>query len=819
MSALRALRAIFPTLCRSRYVDQSPLFIAVPHSEDPTQYRQVQELFLELLDTPPSERDQALERRAATDPELSRRVALMLASEPGSSLDESFFDRGGEPRRFGPYEVVRTVARGGMGEVVVAKRIDGEYEREVAIKVMRVDHASQLLLKRFLRERQTLARLDHEYIARLLDGGTTEGGEPYLVMEYVDGEQADVFAAKLDLRERLELLVRICEAVEHAHQLGVVHRDLKPSNILVRPDGKPRLLDFGIARPEEEPHRTSSESLTRTGHRLFTPEFASPEQVRGESVTPQSDQFSLGVLLYLFLCGESPWGKARDLHDLERAIVSSDPLPPSRRLRGTARRRLPRDLDAIALQCLEKRPARRYASVAELREDLRRHLAGRPVRARRIHTLERAGRFVARNPLIPVAAILLIVAGVAALAAWRSTEREADRRDELVGAVRDRVETSRDKWFAGSLDDADAELGAALDAARELPGEDELLGSILAQMAINAGLRKEWARALELVDDAEAALERTASVDHEVILQLLLTRSNAHFHTADGPPSEEHSLAALRYAREHMEPGNALRVDAILGWSDELRRKGRTEEALALVDDVIAEVREFKPQHKVLGRFLNHRAVVLAECGRAAEAIDEYRNVLEAIGWHHGEGHPAFGSVRLNLASALFRVGRRGEAQPEYEKSLANCRVNQKTSLVAANLHFLARVHLWRGELDVARRYVLEAIELRKEPGLGAHLDRSRVILALIDEADGRAAAARAILEPFLASAQAGDLLPDVEADARRAHGTMLLRKGRLDDGRAELERALELCEGAPHVYVDLRSRIQRALAGEFETR
>jgi serine/threonine protein kinase len=316
--------------------------------------------------------------------------------------------------RIGAYKIVREIGRGGMGAVYLAVRADSEYQKRVAIKLVKRGMDTDFILRRFRNERQILASLDHPNIARLLDGGTTADGLPYFVMEYIEGQPLYRYCdgEKLTIHERLRLFTNICNAVAYAHQNLVVHRDIKPSNILICSDGTPKLLDFGIAKllnPELTPDTITP---TATAMRLMTPEYASPEQVRGEPATPASDIYSLGILLYELLTGHRPYHFSnRAPHEIARVICEEEPEHPSRvvtrsedilpldlaaggeattleflcKMRGgtleSVRRELTGDLDNITLKALRKEPGRRYTSVERLRDDIVRHLEGRPVSA------------------------------------------------------------------------------------------------------------------------------------------------------------------------------------------------------------------------------------------------------------------------------------------------------------------------------------------------------------------------------------------------------------------------------------------------------
>src|SRR5262245_8204323 len=345
--------------------------------------------------------------------------------------------------RIGPYKLIREIARGGMGAVYLAARADEEYRKQVAIKIVKRGMDTEAIVRRFRKERQILAGLDHPNIARLLDGGTTEDGLPYFVLEYVEGLPLDTYCDthKLSIAERLQLFRTVCSAVQHAHERGVIHRDLKPANVLVTGSGVPKLLDFGIARvlnPELSPA-----VLQTTGSHPLTPAYASPEQVRGEEITPASDIYSLGVLLYELLTGHRPYRlRSHTAQELERVICEQEPEKPSTIVScieevlmaddsrevaitpasvsnaraeqpDTLRRRLVGDLDNIVLMALRKESDRRYSSVEKFSDDIRRYLERLPVIAHKDTLTYRTGKFVGRNKASVITAALSLVVSLA----------------------------------------------------------------------------------------------------------------------------------------------------------------------------------------------------------------------------------------------------------------------------------------------------------------------------------------------------------------------------------------------------------------------
>ena len=319
--------------------------------------------------------DSYLERPAAAELQFD---SLSASSGPASA------DDGQVPDRIGPYTVTRLIARGGMGAVYLAVR-DGDFHKQVAIKVIKRGMDSEAIVRRFRNERQILAHFDHPGIARLLDGGSTPGGQPYLVMEYIEGEAITAYseARSLGVRARLGLFRAACEAVQYAHQNLVIHRDLKPGNILVTTSGRPKLLDFGIAKILNPDPTYEAAEQTMTVSRVLTPEYASPEQSRGGVVTTASDVYALGVLLFELLTGRRPYRlRTGSPEEVARAVCEQDVelasalVPPGSRLQ----RELRGDLDAIVAKALEKEPMRRYASASALSDDLGRYLEGKPVR-------------------------------------------------------------------------------------------------------------------------------------------------------------------------------------------------------------------------------------------------------------------------------------------------------------------------------------------------------------------------------------------------------------------------------------------------------
>jgi serine/threonine protein kinase len=495
----------------------------------PEEWGKVRGILERVLELAPEHRAEYLESACSGDPALRSEVDSLIASDLQARTDflepaafaapmaEGFSasDESVTGRRIGAYQIVEEIGQGGMGSVYRAVRADDQYRKQVAIKLVRGGVGDAFRRHRFKAERQILANLDHPNIARLLDGGALEDGQPYVVMEYIQGQPIDKFCDSrgLPVPERLQLFRTVCSAVAYAHQHLVIHRDLKPDNILVTDAGEPKLLDFGIAKILDADDPGGSGNATVTVLRPMTPEYASPEQVRGQPMTTASDVYSLGVVLYGLLTGQRPYaGSSRVPHEIAQAVCEAQPEKPSTAVdseeatpdnREKLRRRLRGDLDNIVLKALRKEPERRYASVEQFSEDIRRHLKGLPVIARPDTFWYRTGKFVNRNKASVGGVALAIAALVAGLLiALRQTyvaRAERARAEQRFNDVR---------ALANSL------LFEVHDAIQNLPGSttarklivDRALGYLdaLAKEAKgNLSLQRELAAAYQKVGDVQ----------------------------------------------------------------------------------------------------------------------------------------------------------------------------------------------------------------------------------------------------------------------------------------------------------------------------
>ncbi|RVT48091.1 serine/threonine-protein kinase [Rubrivivax albus] len=493
----------------------------------------VRALFDAVAELPPAEREARL-----ADPALDAAVVAEVRSLLAHGGETSFLAEPAEPTPepgregevLGAWRIVAPLGSGGMGQVWLAERADGAYSGEAAVKVLKRGMDTEAVLARFAQEQQALARLSHPHIARLLDAGRTADGLPYFVMERVHGQPIDQACDGLTLEARLALFLQLADAVAHAHRHLLVHRDLKPANVLVDNDGQVKLLDFGIAKALQE----DAAEATHTGQRAFTPHYASPEQVRGEPVSTATDLYSLGVLLYVMLTGQRPYGRtAGSALEAARAVLEEEPTRPSSLSPGpqmaagwvATRRRLQGDLDNILLKTLEKPVERRYPSVEALSADVRAFLAGYPVSARPAGWGYRAGKFVRRNRAATGAAAFAALALVvgAGLALWQAQQATA-ARDMAHQRLHDVRSIAHDVVMrhADALTVVSGSLAVKEAMLRDLVGSlDGLAASAGDDPAAWADLTGVHARLAELLgNDSGVSLARPADAARHVALAM-----------------------------------------------------------------------------------------------------------------------------------------------------------------------------------------------------------------------------------------------------------------------------------------------------------
>ncbi len=792
---------------------------------DPERWHRIDELLQAALDREPEERSRFLDAACAGDPSLRENVEKLLAADarcrgildqpPRLDFDTiapAAGDAAGD--RIGPYRIEREIARGGMGVVYLASRADDAFERRVAIKVLSPGRMSASLERRFRGERQILAALEHPNIARLYEGGTTEGGRPYLVMEYVDGLRLDEYCnrERLGVRRRLEIFRKICAAVHFAHQRLVVHRDLKPSNILVDAAGEPKLLDFGIAKLLDPEALPVTVEATLTGLRPMTPGYASPEQVRGEAITTASDVYSLGVLLYELLTGRPPHRFERlTPHEVERVLAEEEPLKPSvaaaraaagaasaepspeqvcRRRGVTAaqlRRQLEGDLDTIVLSALRREPARRYGSVEQLSEDLRRHLEGLPVLARQDSLGYQLGTFLRRHKLAVAVtgAILALVVAFAAAMTYQAAQiaRQRDRAEQ----ERERAEQERER-------------------AEEERGRAQEVSGFLAEIFKEADPWKKGAETiteLQLLELGAEKIERELQDQPAARASLLRVIGDVYAHLGlyeRAMPMVETALELqqLRLGPEHVEVAAALTsvasVYALQGKHAEAERLHRR--ALAIQERLVGR------QDLQVAETLRNLAMVARFQGRGEESEQHARSALEIARETAGPDAAETSTFLRTLAGTLGHLGNHAESQRLLEEALA---IDQATfgeihTATARGLYNLGWIRYIQGESATAEPYLRRALETFEAVHQEDHPQVSNALLAvaLTAKGQGRFVEAEESLRRALALHEKalGSEHPKV-ANCRYELGDALLRQGRLAEAETQLARSLEIREKA----------------------
>jgi len=642
-------------------------------------WRQIRDVFDTVLELPPDQRGARLRAIGESDPELRREVEELLSFYaqsddlltvpaaarvplPGRPTDSLSM----EGRRVGQYRITGKIGSGGMGSVYVAVRDDAQFEQRVAIKLVRPGMDTEAILSRFLIERQVLASLDHPNIARLLDGGTTEDGLPYLVMEYVDrGTPVDRYCdeRRLTVRQRLALFRSVCDAVHYAHRNLIVHRDLKPANILVTPDGVPKLLDFGIAKLLD-PGRGYERGVTIDAAPM-TPEFASPEQVRGDPVTTASDVYALGVLLYWLLAGRSPYRHSGRGHSaLWMAITGEQPEPPSVAVtrpgesadpsevaarRGETvsglHRTLSGDLDAIVAMALAKEPAHRYPSAERLSDDLGRYLDGLPVRAHRESFPYVARKFVARHRRGVAVAAALAVTMVAATIVSVHYASEAGR--EKAAAER-RFQEVRDlaRFVLFNFDDA---IQKGETHARKVFVERafDYLNRLSKEAAADPSLQREVAEAYLKMGSIQGNLygPHSGGAPGDAAASYRRALAMAEKLTAAQPDSD----ALVLEARANIAVG-----DLVSPGGDQHEALRHYRKAARLLELAAAAGGPAARQELITAAYKT--GFVLSRLGDAGAALENYRRSLDlAVEWTARE--PSSTEARRRRAMAQARVG------------------------------------------------------------------------------------------------------------------------------------------------------------------
>lgn len=710
-------------------------------------------------------------------------------------------------QRVGPYELLELLGHGGMATVYRARRVEGGFEQQVAVKLIRTDAGSDELIRRFEAERAILSGLRHANIARLLDGGSTPDGVPYLVMDLVDGTPLTDWSRgrDLDAEARLWLFLEVAGAVTYAHRNLVVHRDLKPSNILVDAEGHPMLLDFGIAKLLEQ--EDEAVGLTHTRARWMTPGYAAPEQIRGGLVSTATDVYQLGVLLYELLADARPFRvDGRSTYEIEKAILEEDPQRPSARASAAARGGLVGDLDAIVLKAMRKEPDERYPSVEAMAADIRRHLTAQPVEAHRGGRSYRARKFVRRNRGAVLAAA--IVASL--LAAWAVTATVQGTR---LAAERDRAESESETAtrvtgfltdLLGAVDPREAQ-GSEPTVREVLERGVARIGELEDQPAVQADLYMTTGKVYDALGDFEAAdslLARALELrrglygygPHEELAEVQVLLGRLRMEQGRFDEAEPYMARALEQRRALHPEGSEGIADDMVELGDAYRLLGRADDALALYRDALATYEGLDaPPRASIAITRNNVALVHHEAGRLADALPGYERAVEELLDTLGPRHPYSLILQHNLAGFNRSLGRYAIADSIFREVLAVEReVNPGTPDVASTLANLGITLRLRGYYDEAAAALLEALELLEPLGPthpSVTLRLRNLAHVRIDQ--GRFAEAESLLRDF-GRRRVERVGPEGETSAIQDLGIVYRQAGRYDEARRALDDALE---------------------------
>ncbi len=791
----------------------------------PERWQRVTALLDEVLPCDPSQRQTLLAGLCGDDDELRREVESLLRYEerlvsvleeplvpwsPGSPGSQS--EGGEEPDetdetglRIGPYRVLRRLGAGGMGTVYLAAR-ENEFRKRVALKRIKRRALSEEVLFRFENERQILADLEHPNIARILDAGQTQDLLPYFAMEYVEGQPIDRYCDRhrLRVRQRIELVLEVCSALQLAHQNLVVHRDLKPGNILVTASGVPKLIDFGIAKhlePDSVPHDVA----TRAGTQPMTLKYASPEQLWALPITTAADIYSLGVLIYQLLTGHDPYPFDAGLLAMHRSICEREPVKPSVAVtrsvevrlsedhseqrtpesvswkRGTGPGKLQNalagDLDGILLKTLRKQPENRYRSVEQLADDLRRHLDGLPVSACEGTFRYLAGKFARRHAwsLAAVAAMLLLLvgSGVAMTALWARTEQARARAGRTAELLENVIEVFDPDEGGRQVTPLEFLSRAQRQITEDLQSEPELLADML-----RGSLRRVYSRlghheeALASLDEALIILRTLHPGDHERTAEVLLNKGSTLHRLGDHGGAEQHWLAAFEM-RQHLGMGGADLTVPLGNLAAARFRQGKLDEAARL-----------------------------------------YNEALGILQQDAGPDSPGSASPLRNLGILEFARGRPDEAEPLLQRALRiELEVHGPESSRVARLRSdLGRVLRAQGRLLEAERELMRAVEIRRLKLDADHIDVARAernLAALMIEI-GELATAEVLLnhaqQAFRRkSIRHQEAAGDWEmAEIESLLGELMVAQGRYPEAEpclVESYRAIEAARGLNMIY------------------
>ena len=706
-----------------------------------SQWNDVERSFFEVLELAPSERERRLDEIASTNQPVAHEVRALLDAHEGVSALET-------APRVGAYRLERLLGRGGMGEVWLASRADGEFEQRVALKLLRPGIGLDVMLDRFRQERQLLARLVHPHIARLYDGGIASDSRPYFAMEYVEGEQILEHAEHrdLDVPSRLRLFQKLCSAIEYAHHNLIVHRDIKPGNVLVTAEGAPKLLDFGIAKLME-----GEGDVTATALPMLTPRYASPEQVRGEPATTASDVYSLGVVLYELLTGSLPYDlKGRTVPEVITAISTQEPRPASEVKRDGVRVLPKSDLDYILAKALEKDPARRYASVEQFSADIEHYLEGWPVSARRGSTGYRVRKFVRRHwAAVGAAAVVIVSLATASLVSVRQARlaNAQKERTERVALFLKSILQSGDTSIGGTGGGkgSDTKIADVLDSAGR-----RIAADFANDPAMQAELRESLCRSyisIGLADKARAEIDSAMAgfqyISDNPLLKAKIIDASAmldyysgHIESAEQKGRQVESIFDASPSARRDVPAHALTLSNL---SMYMAGRGQLNEAAQVLNRAV-RILEAMPSAPVLeaGFFQSNLAYINLTMGNLEKVRQEGYGAIQKLS---SVPHPPvdLSYAETNVGLAERYLGNPSAAMTAFEKAVAAARpAGEDHPITLAPRMELALQRALGGEIGPAEKELERCLALAKKYSQAREVVRGTQELGYVRSLAGR---------------------------------------------------------------------------------
>lgn len=678
-------------------------------------------------------------------------------------LNEVIKDEAYIGQKIGPYRITEIIGRGGMGTVFKASRADGEFQQEVAIKLINSGIHTDETVQRFLIEREILAGLQHPNIAHLNDGGVTDNGLPYLVMEYIKGEPIDEYCNRhrLTISERLDIFKEVCAAVQFAHNNLIVHRDLKCQNIYVTGNKYVKILDFGIAKLLDPGHQNLSTLETLPGQKIWTPQFAAPEQVRGEHVTVLSDIYSLGILLFKILTDTYPYDlEGKNLAEMEETIKNASLLLPSQAVmhqtkndEAAANRKttsvalqnsLRGDLDALVSKAIRKEPEYRYRSAEHLSEDIDRYKSGIPLLAREGTYRYRMNKFIKRHKvgLAAASAFLIVLLLFSGIYTWRITEErniaqlERDKLEEIVDFITGLFEASNPVQAQGNELTAVDLLDQGVERAETLTDRPVLQAELLSVIGSTYRGMNRPEKATPLLEKALQIQKNYWQSDHADIANTLNTLGSVYWSDKNIEEADQYLAEALEmrrrlYGNNHPEVFTSMNNYALV-----LKDKGEWDAAEKLyLEDLEARKKYYGDEHFKIGVSLNNLATLLQQRGKYAEAEKYFRESLTIWQKEQGQEHSDVAIALNNLGALLRESGINDEAEQLLLKSLAiREKVYGKDHLkVTYCLNNLALVYMKENRFEEAVQYANRSLQIRQQAHNGTHYNIARTLAILGD--------------------------------------------------------------------------------------